>query len=387
MSIRLSQFDSYLDFLNNYYQFSVDFLGLGRIKRLLGLVRYFNFSQFTETSNQVNTRALAELAGQVKRGTDQLSTGILTEALGQLDRTSRDILASLKELTFYHRERYKLELRELVVPGLDINYDVDASKSEEALRQFKRKFAEVAGERPFYAELAEEVLLEDFSLEGPMRREEILKRLAVQEEKKAESSKAKSYKGVLLEGIRVLGGVNLTVETALEKLAGNSNILESRNQGFLAKLKIMIHKVFSPDESGIRYEIEIIDTISGAKKEEVIDFGSFIEEGERKARNLAGLLQKGGPAWKRLETAPDDQVFKFLEKTMEELQLLTKRMNALEEYFKASVPAEDRQKIRSVKADVTSIKGALIKANQKKHEYVAQLEEMEQMRRLGIASD
>jgi hypothetical protein len=177
------------------------------------------------------------------------------------------------------------------------------------------------------------------------------------------------------------------VETALEKLAGNSNILESRNQGFLAKLKIMIHKVFSPDESGIRYEIEIIDTISGAKKEEVIDFGSFIEEGERKARNLAGLLQKGGPAWKRLETAPDDQVFKFLEKTMEELQLLTKRMNALEEYFKASVPAEDRQKIRSVKADVTSIKGALIKANQKKHEYVAQLEEMEQMRRLGIASD
>jgi hypothetical protein len=33
---------------------------------------------------------------------------------------------------------------------------------------------------------------------------------------------------------------------------------------------------------------------------------------------------------------------------------------------------------------MTTIKGAVIKANQKKHEYVAQREELEQMRRLGI---
>ena len=33
---------------------------------------------------------------------------------------------------------------------------------------------------------------------------------------------------------------------------------------------------------------------------------------------------------------------------------------------------------------MTTIKGAVIKANQKKHEYVARREELEQMRRLGI---
>ena len=68
MSVRVSQFEAYLDFLNNYYQFSCDFLTMGRIKRLLALVKYFNFAQFTETSTQLNTRALAEIAGDGQEG-------------------------------------------------------------------------------------------------------------------------------------------------------------------------------------------------------------------------------------------------------------------------------------------------------------------------------
>jgi hypothetical protein len=43
MSIRVSQFEAYLDFLNNYYQFSCDFLTMGRIKRILALVNVLQF--------------------------------------------------------------------------------------------------------------------------------------------------------------------------------------------------------------------------------------------------------------------------------------------------------------------------------------------------------
>jgi hypothetical protein len=386
LSVRLSQFDSYLDFLNNYYQFSTDFLAMGRIKRLLGLVKYFNFTQFAETSNQVNTKALAELVSQVRKGTDQLSTGILTEALGQLDRASREILASLKALTAYHRERYKLELRDLVSIGLSFTPDFLAAHHDDAMKQLKRKFAEVASERPFYPELAEELLQEDYSAEGPALREAVLERFAPKEEKKIEEAKEKSYKGVILDGIRNLAGVNFTVQNAIDKLAENSNFLESRNQGFIVKLKAMFRSIFSPGDKGIHYEIELVDPVSGSHTSETIDFSAFIEEGNRKSRNLAGLLQKNGPSWRRLETAQEDQAFKFLEKNMEELQILMKRMNALEEYFRTAAAAEDRAKLRSVKTDTTTIKGALIKANQKKHEYVAQKEEQEQMRRLGFSA-
>lgn len=387
MSLRLSQFDSYMDFLNNYYQFEADFLTLGRIKRLLSLVKYFNFTQFTETSTSVNTKVLAEMVGSVKKGGDTLSSGILGEATSQLDKATREILSILKELMAYHRERYKVDFRHLAGAAICFDSDNLASHKDEAIRQVKRRLAETGVSLPFYPELVEEVLFEDCGADAENLREGILARFPLEEEKKVEATKARSYKGVILEGLRVLAGVNVTLETAIQKLGEASTIIEAHNQGFMAKLKAAIRKVFSPEERGLNYEIELIDPVTGARSTESVDFGAFVEEGGRKARNLGGLMQKNGPSWRRLETATDEQVFKFLEKTMEELQALLRRMNALEEYFRSEAGPEEKGRLRSIKVEVTTIKGALIKANQKKHEYVAQKEEIEQMKRLGISSD
>lgn len=387
MSLRLSQFESYLDFLNNYYQFSVDFLTMGRIKRLLGLVKYFNFTQFTDTSNQLNTRCLAELVGMVKRGSDQLSAGLIAESASQLDKASRDILAALKELASYHRERYKLELRQLVMPSLSLDSAQVITHRDEAVKQVRRKFSELAGDRPFYAELAEEVLMEDHSSDGPSLRDELLRRLEVKSEKKTEKVKEKSYKGFVLDAIRILAGINYPLEDAMQKMSDNSAVLESQNTGFLHMLMAAIRNIFSPQDKGVVYEVELLDAVTGSRTTESIDIASFVEDGIKKAKQLAGLLQRGGPAWRRLETAPEELSFKFLERTMEELQRLVKRIAALDEYFKSAAPAEDRPRLRGAKAEITTIKGALIKANQKKHEYVAQKEELEQMRRLGIRAE
>ena len=57
---------------------------------------------------------------------------------------------------------------------------------------------------------------------------------------------------------------------------------------------------------------------------------------------------------------------------------------ALEDYFKSEMPGESLARVRSIRAEMTTIKGAVVKANQKKHEYVAQCEELDQMKRLGI---
>ncbi len=212
MSMRVAQFEAYLDFLNNYYQFSCDFLTMGRIKRVLALVKYYNFSQFTDTSTQLNTRALAEIAGTIKKGSDQFSAGLIADSVAQLDKLSREILACLKELTDYHKERYKLELRQIVMPGLPIDADLAIGKRDEALRLVKRKFSEVSSERPFYPELVEEVLNEDYSSDGPSLREDLLRRFAPAEAKKADDSQAKSYKGLLLDGIRSLSGASFALE-------------------------------------------------------------------------------------------------------------------------------------------------------------------------------
>ena len=51
MSIRLSQFDTILEFLTNYYQFSADFLNLKRLKKYLGAPELFSLDK---TGSQLN---------------------------------------------------------------------------------------------------------------------------------------------------------------------------------------------------------------------------------------------------------------------------------------------------------------------------------------------
>jgi hypothetical protein len=384
MSLRISQFDSYLEFLNNYYQFSCEFLTMGRIKRMLGLSKYFNFSQFSDSSTSLNTKALAELVGMVKKGSDQLSSGIIADSVGQLDKATREILAVLKELTNYHRELYKLQLRQIVMPGLNLDASFVITHREEALRTVKRKFSEISSDSTFYPELVEEALLEDFTSDGSAMREAVLKRLEVQVEKKVEKAKERSFKSTLLDGVRVIASAAYPIEDALGKLGENSALFELRNNGFMARLGKMIRKVFKPEDKGIRYTIEIPDPITSQRSTEELDFVSFSEELSKKARSLASLLQRGGPSFKRLESMNEDQAYKFLVRNIEELQRAHKVLSALDDFFKETALVEERQRVKNIKIELTTLKGALIKANQKKHEFVSQREELEQMKRLGI---
>jgi hypothetical protein len=384
MSVRVSQFEAYLEFLNNYYQFSCDFLSMGRIKRLLGLVKYFNFAQFTETSTQLNTRALAEIAGMIKKGTDEFSAGLITDAVNQLEKASRDILGHLKALTDYHKERYKLDVRQIVIPGLHMDADLAIGRHDEAMRLIKRKFAEVASERPFYTELVEEVLLEDYSSDGPALREALLKRFAVAEEKKAESVKEKSYKGVIIEAVRVLSAATFSLEEAVSKLSDDSTLLQSLDQGLGARLKRMIRKLLSPEDKGLVYQVEFVDPFTGSRSTEAVDFKAFADDTNKKARFLGSFMQRGGASARRLEGMDDEQAYKFLQRNIEELQRTLRILAALEEFFRSEITGEAKSRVKLIRGEITTIKGAVIKANQRKHEYVAQNEEREQMRRLGI---
>jgi hypothetical protein len=62
-------------------------------------------------------------------------------------------------------------------------------------------------------------------------------------------------------------------------------------------------------------------------------------------------------------------------------------MSGLYNTFRAEVSRDKRTKIRGIKLELNAVKNSLVKANQKKHEYVAIKEEEEQMRRLGLKKD
>ncbi|MEW6564700.1 MAG: hypothetical protein AB1404_04265 [Spirochaetota bacterium] len=384
MSIRLSNFESQLDFLMTFYQFSVDFLTLDRIKRISGLVKYFNWPQFSVNSQYINTRALAELVNMAKGGNDQLSTGLIVDSIQRLENATKNIFKILKDITDFHRQNYKLEARLRFFDALTLDRNNVFMKNDETMLIIKRKFAETMSDRPFYPELFDELLKENYGAEGETLKSELIKRLSIPEEPKTKKKAEQSFRPILIDSIRSLNGLSHILSDTIIKLDENKLVLDSEQNGFWQKVRQLILKMLNKDLEEVFYDIEYLDPVLGTTKTEKLDFGAFRLELDKKARYLASLSSRTSSLMTKLEQASEDQLLSILSKNLEELQKFHRTLSALDEFFKSEVSKENREKIRGIKPEISAIKNAIVKANQKRHEYIAQKEEQEQLKKLGI---
>jgi hypothetical protein len=138
------------------------------------------------------------------------------------------------------------------------------------------------------------------------------------------------------------------------------------------------------EEESLVYEVEFFDITTSTTKKEPIRFQPFMEDLKKRARIYGGILARAGSGYKRLEQAGEEQLFTFLHKHIEELQLIHRRLSGLETFFRSEIPRENRASIRGIKIELTAIQNCIVKANQKRHDYVARKEEMEQLRKLGV---
>jgi hypothetical protein len=94
-----------------------------------------------------------------------------------------------------------------------------------------------------------------------------------------------------------------------------------------------------------------------------------------------------GPGASRLDGMPDEQLTSLLDKNIRDLQILHKTLTALDEYFKTEADKEDRSKVKGIKPELATIKNAIVRANSRRHEYIAQKEGEEQLKKLGVKPD
>ena len=372
---RLANYDNQLDFLVNFYQFSVEFLNLDRIKRILGLVKYIDWAHLTPDSLTPMTRAVAELTNQIKIGTESLTMSVITESLSNLSKSYSPIMGTLKYLADYHRETYKLNLR-TITSGMSQS---DASN----ISQVRKKFSQGRSGTPFYPDLVEEVIKEDYSKEGPALREEVLKKLRLAEEKPKQVKAQVNFKNILIEGIQGLGGTAGTFTEIALKIDENQAILESRKQGFLQKLKKIWQQMLNKEPEAVFYDVEYMDPVKSIPVRDKINFSAFRTDLDRKIRTLMPITSRG-TAFSKLEAMQEEQLVGFLDRNIREVQSIHKILTALDEFFKAEVDKDDRDKIKGIKPELGTVKNAILRANSKRHEYSAQKEEEEQFKRLGV---
>jgi len=386
MSVRLSRFDNQLDFLNNYFQFSLEYLNLTRIKTLLGLVKYVRWNQFSPTTAHMLTRTLAEYVTKIRSEADPLSAGIVKDSHDQIMKASRTILSILKEITEYQKETYKYDLRVTVLPELGLKGAAVADR-DAALRAIKKRFVTHWENKPFYAELAGEVLEEDYSESGPALRQQVLQRLLVERQKPQEGIQKDRFKPILLDAVRTMAASSRALDLMLQKLSEGVVLLETRKLTFGERFRRWIEELVNKNQKPRVFLVEYIDEITSSSHTEEIDFDAFSEKTRKKARLLANLMNKMSNAYRKLEGASEDQILQFVSRQLEELQLTQRQMQSLETHLRAEIPRDQRNRLRGINVELTALKDNMVRANKKKHDYVSRKEEQEQLRKLGITEN
>jgi len=385
LSTRLSQYHTRLEFLNNIYEYSVDFLNLNRLKRITKFLKYINWGQLTETTPSPTGRVVAIYFSKIRMGTDQLSANLLNDSINQIDKLSKTAFTILADLSNYQKESYKLTLRRSLIPRLELSGNLAEDKIEAMVQKARQLFlSSMCKDLPFYPELVKEVLIEDYTPAGLAERQEILKSLKIPEEKKTKEKKEVVYRQILLQGARYLVSCNLQIEDALAKVQENHDLLENQRLTLLRRLRRWLLRVAGRSSQSKIYEIEYFDVATSTTKTEHVSFQEFLTETKRLCQLFSSLASRTSQAYYKFEALPDERIFNFLHQNLINLQIAYRRLNGLMELFKTDFPKERILKLRSIKLELNTIKNSILKANQKKHEYVALKEEEEQLKRLGL---
>jgi len=384
LSQRLASYHTQLEFLNNYYQFSLDFLNLKRVKSITGLIKYINWLSLTPAATQLMTRSLAELIAKIKLGSDNLSSQIIVDSVAQNERIVKLIIAQLDGIISFLREVYKLKIRKSVFSHAQLN---PKDSIADSIKMIKKIFPVHINDEAFYPELIEEILKEENPDHTHQLKQDLIAKLAIKEQKVEKVDKKKSFKAILLQGVRILASSGFQIEDAVSKLNENNGIYKTRKMSVGERFSKWLRKVVNGKEDTQTYEIQFVDIVTSSTKVEKIIFLDFIDEMQKKGKLFTALTNKASSTYCRLEAASDTKIFEFLNQTINQLQLILRRMTGLNEFFKTETPKDRRGKIRAINIEINAVKNSIIKSNKKKHEYVALKEEQEQMKRLGIKAE
>jgi hypothetical protein len=385
LSQRLSSFHTQLEFLNTYYQFSMEFIDLGRIRSIIGLIQYIDWTHVNGTSGDATTAVLAETIAKITPATDSISSRIISTTLEQMRSLAGSILNQLREILAFQKQAYKLMLRRRVLSSihqaLGRLYAVGPDKAYEKLRAV---FASSMKGKPLYRDLAFELLHEEFADEPAELRQRSLEALKIPREKRAEQRKGPDNRSVLLEASHLLFVAGGHLHDALRKVIANQELLEGGQQGLGGRLVSWLHKAFQNRKQSRVVVIRYFDARTSTTQTESFDFNAFVERVRRRSSLFAALSQPDSVASARLAKASEQQIDEFLKKNLEELQLFHRRLSGLNEHFPQNASQEQRAQLKGIRIELSGLKNCIVRANRKRYEYVSSREEEIRLQQMGV---
>jgi hypothetical protein len=368
VSYRIAAYRRQLKFVSSEYPLDLPTLGLARLKKLTSLISYINWLELGESSKSPTTKAFSRAFMKVRMSQDTMAAQILKDAEIQIVKTTHQIHALLADLIAYCRESWKADIRRAILPTLPQGVAEGRTKRDEMLRGIRRAFAGRITGKPWYPTLAEEVADEELAEDAEERKVKVLASLAIAAPEKPKVTEAPDSRAILLDAVRLLCRPNEDFSTAIAILEENERLLAESRAPTGGWLKRLFGGVPAPKTDDRVYKVQYAEPGVPTPKTETIDFPLFSTKVQKKSSLLAALASGTGPAFRRLASTSEDQLSGFVDKQLNELLLIHRRLGSLNTMFQARV-MEEKKTARGIKIELLTIKNAIVKANQRRHEY------------------
>jgi hypothetical protein len=379
LGMRLSMLDNELDFLINFHEFSTASFTQDKIKTVTGLVRYIDWPQLGSPASNVTTVAVNEIVTNIRHGpNDPITYKMLTDSITALSETTTSIIKSLKMLSDFNRESYKYDIRFKITK--------DMSPSETTLSNIRKMFSIINPGQQFYAELAGEIINEDYSKDSKSLQEKLLQRLTLNDTKLKTKKHPASYKPVLIDGLNTIGSCGAIMTEIFEKLGENYYLLENQKKGLWLMIKKLVAQITNKDAEAVVFDLEYTDPVKGITVREKLNYNNFYAMAEKKIAILGAIATRGS-AVKKLEAMEEHQLIELLQRNIKDVQNFHKTLNVLDEYFKTVIDKSNRSKIRGIKPELSALKNTIMKASEKLQDYNSHKEEEDQFKKLGVSAE
>lgn len=384
LGIRLSEYESTLEYLCNYYKFSIENLAFEEIKRLMLINNYFSWAALASSSAKPNNKALNQLFGSIRASGEQISISLLHDSVNFMQKTQEHLNEILNGVILIKKELYKVEIRKKI---LDIFPDILENPSttpNEIIRNIKKHYQTAMGKTPFYSDLVEQLVKEETSPDKQKVYASLIQKNSIPQPKNIVSQVQKNIRPILFDAVAGLSSLSVQYEILIEKIDDNHRLLQSEHSGFWDKLVNAWRKMFKLPEKIIEYKLKITEATTGTVRIEHLPYLSFIQELSRRTRLYTSFGSPKTGTYQKINGMDDLKILDYINRQISECQHIQIKLEALDEFFKSAISALNRTRIKGIKIELDSLKNILIKINQKKAEYVSRHEEREQMKKLGI---
>lgn len=383
MGTRFSDYESVIDFICTYYKFSLEKLTIAEIKKLLAFNGYIMWDNLNPNSADVNTRVLAELLNQARINAAPLVINLIGDSISKAGQALLKINAALKEVGDYQREAYKFDIRKKLIETPFFNKESLAHTETEA-EEIKKLFPKVFPKKKLYTDLIQELAREDTAPDNEHLQAIALQKLAVKMQVQKKTVKKIDTKQMLLELVLLVSALAPQYEQTLSKLDANHAVFATLRNSFLRKLVRAFRQAFNLGAEKEEYEIVIHNKKKSSAITKKIDYNVLYLSIEKKQRLLSQLASTQSAEFQKIAKANEPSILNFINKQLNENQEIMIYLDALDDFFKTHAGKENESKIKGMKMELMAMRNTIIKANQKRAEYVSLIEEQRQLKKLGI---